>query len=193
MVTLIFRYLFLTRKPCRYRALICNRTLFQTSSNPVSVSIFISIRPFLHHIQKIRAIISHTVSPLTSATAILNLFSPSYTSSSGLRLKAARTYAVLFPFGKNTFPGSARTPFSNAVVRMADSESLVSRLLPVDRSSLNLDELLDHFRKKIGDGEDGIRVETRATESRRRAQIRVITFKESLSKSRCAMKLQIRK
>ena len=76
---------------------------------------------------------------------------------------------------------------------MADSESLVSRLLPVDRSSLNLDELLDHFRKKIGDGEDGIRVETRATESRRRAQTRVITFKKSLSKSRCAMKLQIRK
>ena len=80
---------------------------------------------------------------------------------------------------------------------MADSESLVSRLLPVDRSSLNLDELLDDFRKKIGDGEDGIRVETRATESRRRAQTRVITrvitFKKSLFKSRCAMKLQIRK
>lgn len=76
---------------------------------------------------------------------------------------------------------------------MADSESLVSRLLPVDRSSLNLDELLDDFRKKIGDGEDGIRVETRATESKRRAQTRVITFKKSLSKSRCAMKLQIRK
>jgi len=81
--------------------------------------------------------------------AILNLFNPSYTSSSQLKLKAARTYAVLLPFGKNTLPGSARTPFSNAVVRMADSESLLAlRSSPLDRSSLNLYICLslDHLR-----------------------------------------------
>jgi len=67
----------------------------------------------------------------------------SLTSSSGVRLNAARTYAVFLPLGRKTVPGRARTPLSNAFVLIITSESPSDSAAGSSegRRSLNLQEL----------------------------------------------------
>lgn len=65
-----------------------------------------------------------------------SLLIASFTSSSPVKLKAALTYAVFLPFGKNAVPGRARTPRSSAFVRIILSESPAPSCSL--RSSLNL-------------------------------------------------------
>lgn len=68
--------------------------------------------------------------PLASKTAPLSLCSASFTSSSPIKLNAARTYADFLrsplssrALARNIVPGRTRTPCWNAVVRITYSES----------------------------------------------------------------------
>ena len=79
-----------------------------------------------------------------SNIASLSLWRALSTSSSAVKLNDARTYAVFEPFGKNTVPGRARTPFSNAFVLITASESPSSTRLLGFNNNLNLGQ------KKIG-------------------------------------------
>ena len=74
-----------------------------------------------------------------SRIASLSLPIATSTSSSGVRLKDARTYAVFLPFGRNAVPGRARTPRLKAVVSMTALESPSSDGSS-ERRSLNLRE-----------------------------------------------------
>lgn len=70
-----------------------------------------------------------------------SLLMASSTSSSPVKLNAARAYAVFLPFGKNTVPGSASTPRSKALVsmRLWESPSSSADADPGSfKSSLNL-------------------------------------------------------
>lgn len=67
-------------------------------------------------------------SPRTSKMTSLSRFKASSTTSGSKRLNDARTYAVLLPSGMKDVPGSARTPFLNALLRIMVSESLAPSL-----------------------------------------------------------------
>ena len=60
---------------------------------------------------------------LVSKIVTRSLLKASFTSSSDSKLNDARTYAVFLPSGKNTAPGKANTPFSNALFRIKSKES----------------------------------------------------------------------
>jgi len=60
---------------------------------------------------------------LASKIVALSLLNPSSISSSDNRLNEALTYALFLPSGKNTVPGNANTPFSNALFRTKFKES----------------------------------------------------------------------
>ncbi len=105
-----------------FRTLRPSRTFHFAQSNPCIV--FYMPVPCTHVFPSYDVVSSGI--PFSFSRTTRSRRSASLTWSSSKRLNDARTYGVRCPLGKNTVPGSARTPPAKALFRMTLSESVSS-------------------------------------------------------------------